>query len=430
MEHPKKSLANRFLGFEHFDLRQYTSLQPSAVRGVEPLAEELVRQEERQRLRDMISQFDLLLEDSGGSKNFKFWRGYLGDKLTQHRNHPGFIASLNQPRAKEISAALDFLAELEGKDTQEKAHLVMEELDKQPSLVYFLPALDNGTLLAISQAGVDIPPEATLRGLTEFIELLKVFTPLVDRIIEEGKASTDSGAQELTKFLSRVDFDEKADLDLFFNLLRDADRDTATRVVAALEDSLLRSLLEPIPARLRFLLTLERLLESLNINSEAPPKQLAQGITDMVVNTSGNFRIDEPFQDEMYQVVAARDAKDPIETLRIIRDSTFPIERFVLVHPKEASLILGADVDVTADLVEDSDPVFFPPARFVYRLIAAGLPWTGGQGSPAAAPEGRKAASYRIAGPLCLRRQAAGPGTHPAHFPKGRRPVPRPPDGA
>ena len=373
LEPGDRSYAGRFLvGFEHFDLGRFQCLEPQSKVVLDPGLAELIRSEERQRLQDFVEQFDLLLKPEDGKPNFKFWRGYLGDKLNLHGAYPELIPSLGLPRAGEIGKALDFLTSLDGKSSQEKAQLVQDELRRSTLLVFFLPVLDNATLLTLFLAGVDLSSEATLGGLAEFIELLEELTPLVDRIIEKGKASPEKSANELATLQTGVNFEEqKEGVQLFFDLLREADHSIAAEVVSALDNELLRRLLVPIPVTLRFILEPHRLLAALDITEDASAEDVAEGITFMMLNTSGNYRIDEPFVDQTYRVVAARGAGDPAQTLGLIADATFPMERFILDQGEDAARILAADLEVTTDLVRSSDTALFPPPRFIYRLIAA-----------------------------------------------------------
>ena len=372
LEQSDRTTANRYLGFEHFDLRPYGALEPDRKGSLEESLVELIRREERQRLVDFVGQFDLLLEPSEDKEDFRFWRGYLGDKLRLHASYPEVILSLDLSRANEIGNSLDLLAGLEGMAAPEKAQLVKDQIGGDPLLAFFIPVLDNATLLALFQTGVEIPSETTLGGLAEFVERLKEFTPIVARIIEKGRDNPGDGARELARHLDTMDFKEqKQDMELFFGLLQEGDGQVTASVVSALDDDLLRRLLVPIPATLRFILEPPRLLAALGITTTAPPEQISQGITHMVVNTAGNFRIDEPFDDEMYRLVAERGASAPAQTLGVIAEATFPMERFILNHPEDASRILGADLAMTTRLVRESDRVTFPPARFVYRLISA-----------------------------------------------------------
>jgi len=143
------------------------------------------------------------------------------------------------------------------------------------------------------------------------------------------------------------------------------------RVVSNLDKDLLRRLLVPIPAALRFTLDPSRLLAALDITVRASTEKVAEGVTHLTVNTSGNFRIDEPFVDRMYRVVGGRRVIDPAQPLDIIAGSEFPMEEFILNYPGDAAGILSTNLATTTELVKSSDPVIFPPARFIYRLIKA-----------------------------------------------------------
>ena len=365
----ERRLANSYLGLEHLDLRRYGGLVPSRLEGVSLPVAGLLRQEERQRLRDFALQFEILMEPTEDPPDFRFWRGYLGDKLALHRREPGFLASLAVPNASEIGATLDFFAGLSGQTPDAKASLGLREMESRPLVAPLLPILDNATLLALARQGGQVPSGATVGGMREFVLLLEGLSPIVDRVLEAGRSDPRDGAKLLSNYAGDVNFKEQREaLRLFFGLLRYADHDVAANTVAALSDGLLRRLLEPVPAELRFTLEPPRLLSALDITADAPPNSIAEGITHMVENTSGNFRIDEPFDDELFRLMAAR---PPKEALEIIAASRFPVQSFILDHPQDAAAVFRANLDTTAALVLRSDPVTFPPARFVYRLVHA-----------------------------------------------------------
>ena len=374
-----KRTANRFLGFEHFDLSLYDSLGATdhalpAPGTLGPETKEIVVREERQRLRDFVEVFDLLLGSPEHRENFRFWRGYLRDKVDLHKRHTGLVTSLDLPRAEEIALALDFLVEAGSSSAGERAAMVIRELQVRPFLANFLPALDDRTLLEMFASEAELPEGATIRGTAAFVESLERFIPQVNRVLEAGRGDFSEGAQELTSYLSGVDLsapEEKDDLELFFRLLQGSDNTTARGVAAAMDDSLLRKLLKPIPTRLRFLLAPARFLEVVDITPDSTVEELAQGINDMIAYPSGNFRIEEPFLDEMYRVVAARSRASPGETLGVIAGAPFPLERFMLLHPTEAVDIMAIDLGITAGMVKSGDSVTFPPARHIYRLIYA-----------------------------------------------------------
>ena len=370
-----KRQAVKYIGFQHFDLENYGSLKASEATGLRREVEGILRREEAQRLRDFVEMFDLLrayvLGTPESKENFRFWRSYLRDKSSLHEQQPDLVPSLDLPRAGEIAGALDFLKSLEGTGTDERVGLVIEELGKRPFLVHFLPALDDRTLLELFTSEATLPEEEILKVTAEFVESLEKFTPSVNIVLETGRQDVSRGAGELASYLEGADFGNIQDLRLFFEVLQGSDTTTAKRVVSALDDSMLRRLLEAVPTRLRGLLTPARLLEFLNIAPDSPPEELTQGIEDMIKYPSGNFRIERPFLDEMYGVVSDRGEKAPLETLNVVSAVPFPMERFISLYPATAVAILASDLDVTSRIVMASDPVLFPPARFVYRLIYA-----------------------------------------------------------
>ena len=367
-----RTLANGYIAFEHFDLSDYGVLKAREPTLPREDVNKVLQGEERQRLRDFVELFDLLVAATTQHReDFRFWRGYLRDKVELHGKHPQLVASLPLPRSEEIVSALDFLVELRGKGPEEKADLAIQELVNQPFLAHFIPTLDDLTLLKLFTSDAELPEGATLKGTANFVESLKAIAPHIDTILEAGRRDSSRGAEELASYLADVDFEEKEPLRLFFEVLQGSDGLTASEVVAALEDSLLRRLLVAVPAKLRGLLEPDRFLKFLDITPESSQEEIGQGIREMIAYPSGNFRIDEPFLNEMYRVVATRGRNAPLETLDLIAISPFPLERFIRLHPQAAVDILAQNLDTTTRLVKASDPVTFPPARLVYRLIYA-----------------------------------------------------------
>ena len=372
---PNRRLADKYIGFEHFSLQDYDGLEKSELSTLRPEVAETLLGEERQRLKDFVQHFDLLSALIVGTEeqteNFKFWRRYLRDKIELHKQHPELVASLSWPRAEPIADVLDFLRTLEGKDSSQKVDLVTQELIARPFFVHFLPALDNRSLLTLFTSDVQLPEGATLKGTAAFVESLQRFAPDADRVLEEGRRDVSHGAEVLMSYLNRVDFDAQQDLDLFFEILQGSDNHTAREVVAALDDSMLRRLLKPVPARLKGLLRPNRFLSVLDITLSSPADKLAQGIEDMVQYPSGNFLIEEPFLDEMYSVIVSRAKMAPLETLNVISNSPFHMERFLALHPESAVELLATDLNIAMKMIKNSDTIILPPPRFVYRLIFA-----------------------------------------------------------
>jgi len=371
-----RSVANKYLGFEHLDLREYTALLSSQdLPDFISIRKEILALEERQRLYDLAEQFDLLLGDPQNEENFQFWRGYLRDKVELHRQHEGYLSSLELARAADLAAALGFLTELPGLTPEDQALRVADQLKVQPFVVNFLPTLDNRALLALFSSEPALPEGRTLQATASFVDRLNRFSTVVDKILVAGRDDTQSGTSELTQFLSDVDFEQKDDLRLFFDLFLDADPDTAKAVVRALEKDIVRRLMDPVPSQLRGLLAPGELLAMLDITPGSDAGDLQQGVTLLLEEPTGNYRSDEPYVNEMYEVIAARSRTERRDMLRILRRTPFPLEGFIKQQPRGALTVLTSDMSSAVRLVRSSDRVLSPPARIVYRLINADPEW-------------------------------------------------------
>ncbi|PKB79259.1 MAG: hypothetical protein BZY88_14435, partial [SAR202 cluster bacterium Io17-Chloro-G9] len=368
----ERTAAGKYLGFEHLDLSRYTTLENSGDGGAPiPLGRDRLSWEERQRLFDLADQFDLLLGDPQKEENFQFWRGYLRDKVQLHRSHTGFLDSIELPRAPALSSALGFLVDLEGRRPGDQAQRIAGRLPAEPFLVNFFPALSNRTLLELFAGATPIPQGVTLQATASFVERLNRFGEVVDQVLAMGRDLPLQGALELTRFLEEIDYEPKDDLRLFFELFRDKDPDAAGRVVQMLDKDTIRLLMEIVPAQLRFTLTPEELLAKLDITAESETSALIPGVTILVEEPSGNFNIDEPFLDRMFQVVAGRGTLEAPQMLEVLRETPFPLEGFILRQPEAAASLLAGDLDIAVRLVQESDPVVSPPARIIHRLINA-----------------------------------------------------------
>ena len=361
--------ASKYLGFEHLDLRSYQTLAAAADISHILVPAEVIATEERQRLFDLADQFDLLLGDAQEEEQFQFWRGYLRDKVQLHDVHQGYLSSLESPRASSLASALDFLGSLKGLSPKQQATQVGAALASQPFLVNFLPVLENRTLLLLFASETRLPEGETLQATASFVDRLERFSGLVAGVLESGRASAQQGANDLNRFLDDVDFEQEQDLRLFFDLFREEDPDTASRVVQALDKVTVRRLMKPVAAQLRFILSAEALLEMLDVTGDSSLSDLKRGITLLVEEPSGNFIIDEPSLSAMYRVIATRSGSDSSEILAVLKDTPFPLEGFIQGEPSAASSLLASDLGAALEILGQSDTVVSPPARIVYRLI-------------------------------------------------------------
>ena len=371
LPHEERVIAGKFLGFDHLDLRLYSGIPPHSPPGdLLTAAPETLAVEERQRLTDLAEQFDLLVGDPQLEEDFQFWRGYLRDKVALHRAHPNHLTSISAPRASEISGALAFLGALEG-TPEEQAASLEERVSSEPFLVNFLPAVDDRTLVELFSDDLALPEGPTLQATASFVERLQRFGSMVGDVHATGQLSLTEGTAALIEFLDSTDLEMEQDLKLFFDLFHSRDPELAREITAGLDGERVRALMAPVPVQMRVILDPGTLLGKLGITEDAPIELLAQGTDLLLEETSGNYRIDEPFLEQLYRVIAERAEANAVEAALIIGRSGFPLEGLIQSQPSAASRVLSADIDTAMRLVESSDPVLAPPARIIYRLVFA-----------------------------------------------------------
>ena len=365
----QRATAGKYLGFEHLDLRQYPGLEPYTPPGA-PLASnaEVLEREELQRLTDLAQNFDLLLGDSQLDEDFRFWRDYLRDKVDLHRSHPDYLGSLGLPRARDLSDGLKFVAGLYGSPTS-KALMLADRIGVQPFLVNLLPAVDNQTLVKLFAGGPALPKGATLQATASFVDRLQRFGAVVDGVLAEGRKSPESGATALQDFLDETGYEQEQDLQLFFDLFFEADRSTARSVMSAVTNETVRALMPPVPVQLRTIYEPVSLLGKLDVTAQANGDDLRRGIALLIDEPSGNYRVDEPFLERLYDVMAERSKSSPHGAARVMAETPFPLEGMILRQPDAASVMLSSDLGLGLDLVKNSDGVIAPPARIIHRLM-------------------------------------------------------------
>ncbi len=368
-----RKLAGKWLGFEHLDLRDYPTLEtvpPSPE--VMLTAQTVIETEERQRLWDLVYQFDLLIGDPQNEEDFEFWRRYLRDKITLHQTHPAYLLLLSHSRAGQFDSAMRFIESLTNNSPAEQAARLADQLVAEPFLVNLLPAVDNRILVELFSSGAELPEGQTLQATASFVERLKVFGSKVDSVLQAGRSDPSAGAAELETFLGETGLEHEDDIKLFFNLFKDRDREVASAVTLALSGKTVRGLMVPVPFQLRSLLKPSALLSKLGVTyaySESPP--LSEAIALLVEEPSGNFQVDEPYLDAMFEVVAERTGDSPHDAAQLLLNTPFPLEGFIMAQPAAAAAIFNTRMPVAVELVQTSDSLLAPPWRIMYRLIKA-----------------------------------------------------------
>ncbi|MEE9249333.1 MAG: hypothetical protein V3U79_11660, partial [Dehalococcoidia bacterium] len=376
-----KRMADVYLGLAHVPKEAYEGLSQSPSAQMSTKIKEIIEGEERQQLIDFASQFQVILDSDeslvdavGVATGFPFWRSYLREMYRLHKSYPGLLSKTEGVKAQEsISAAFEVLVEAEGLAREGKVELLTDKLAQDPFLYNLLPILENRVLLELLDPQArPLPPEAVRKGAGAFLEELRRFIAEVDRILGIGGASPEDGARALEEYLASLKSQDEdklgQDIDTLFELFVDTDRESTKEIMAQVKDSVIRELLEINPARTRFLLAPERLLDALDIQIDAPVEQFSQGLEELFENSSGNFEIDKPFTEEVYLRISERGRISKQETLKIIKEARLPMQGFLFQHPDDAIAILSSDLQQTLDLVEASEPVRVPPVRLIYQM--------------------------------------------------------------
>lgn len=253
----------------------------------------------------------------------------------------------------------------------DRARAIEVQLRLHPFLVNFLPAVDDSTLVELFAPGIELPDAPTLQATASFVQRLQRFGAIVDRVLHRERASTPEGLQALLRALNAIGLDNAQDLRLFLDLLYGADRALAKRIFGAVDKQTIQSLMAPAPVNIRNILGPELLLEKLDLTATAAEEDLLLGLALLINESSGNYRIDEPFLGLLYEVIAERTRATPSAALAIIAEPHFPVEGMILKQPAAVDAAFSSDIGRSQEIVRSGDPVLAPPARLVYRLISA-----------------------------------------------------------
>ena len=140
LSHEQRLIADKYLGFQHLDLRANTLTTQAMPRqkGCWQALPKCWKRKNGSALPTLAEQFDLLLGDAQLEENFQFWRGYLQDKLRLYRIHQAHLDSLTLLRSGDIADALKFLSTLHGNPASRA--LMLARPDFYPALPGPLPA--------------------------------------------------------------------------------------------------------------------------------------------------------------------------------------------------------------------------------------------------------------------------------------------------
>lgn len=372
--------AGRVFGLQHFPLKPYEGVPRTddVALGSELL--ELLQGEERQRLIDFADQLDeiklqrsALADATGTDRGFNFWERYLRDMFDLHAKHPEVLATQAGERGQELGGTLDTYREMDPLPPEQQAerYRALIATPEGQNVRDFAPLLKARALLALFSEDADQPVEGIEASASEFAAQLRELVAIADAALDAGGSDPGSAAVAFANRLKEFTDDGLAgSIDTIFNTMREVDSDVARRVIAELPDTFLLRLLDVRPSAARVgEVTPERLLNAAGVTRDASFEELIDGITLLSENTSGNFAIDTPFDEAIYDLLDGFVDSDPALVLRIFRETDLRPLPWVAGHGEAAARVFAADLASSVTLFAAYDGPEPTPER-VLRLLA------------------------------------------------------------
>ena len=378
-----RKAADGYLGLAHFPLDNYRGMRPLKESRVSEAVPVILAGEERQRLKDFAQQYDLiksekfsLVDAASVDGDFKFWRSLIRQMLGLHRKHPEVLSEQSGSQGARLGTALNTFLEAESLSHREQVELFRPQLDDL-LIADFAVLLPSRVLVDLfgeeSQGESDGPVQ---RVIGKFTEKLQRFVKATNAAITLGKGDISAGTAELQRFLAELSDDgQKRNLDIIFDLLWEADRTTASKLVNGMDDATILRIFENNPAAtINGHVQPERLLEVLRITPDASQRRFAEGMASLLGNTSGNIQIDAPFTALAYSRLSDRGVKDPQEALAVLQKARIPLSAqpysgYLLEQQRAASIILAADLERAADLIANREGYGESAHRVIHALI-------------------------------------------------------------
>ena len=390
LDDEKRADAGEVFGLQHFPLDQYEALPQRKNAELSSTTTAFIDAEEKQRLVDFADQFDEIKEQynsltdaTGTDRGFNFWARYLGDLLDLHTKHPDVLTAGAGPRGKELGQTLDIYRELDPLSPKEQAqrYRMLVGSDGGHDIQDFAPLLKARTLLELFPAGSTSELEGIEASAGAYAEELGELVTLADAVLNLGTTAPQEAANKLSDRLLDFSDDELAGrIDTIFSTMRDAEPEITRSVIQTIPDSLLLRLLDVRPSAARIgEVQPEQLLNAAGIAFGASPDALVEGIAILAENSSGNFAIDAPFDEAIYELLDGFAASNPDFVLRVFKETNLRLLPWVIGHAKEAAIVLATDLDRSAVLLVALDGPEPTPERIVRQLAysdaetAAGL---------------------------------------------------------
>ena len=378
-----RKVADGYLGLAHFPLNNYRGMRPLTDSRVSDAVLVIVEGEERQRLGDFAQRYDLiksekfsLVDAASVDGDFKFWRSLIRQMLDLHRKHPEVLAEQAGSQGVRLGTALNTFLEAENLSHREQVELFRPRLD-DPLIADFAVLLPSRVLVDLfgeeSQGESNAPVQQVIG---KFTEKLQRFVRATNAAITLGKEDLLAGTAEFQRFLAELsDEEQERNLDIILDLLWEAERDTASKLLNGMSDTTILRIFENNPAAtINGHVQPERLLEVLQITTDASQRRFAEGMESLLGNTSGNIQIDAPFTALAYSRLSDRGTKNPQEALTVLQETHVPLSAqpysgYLLEQQRAASIILAANLERAAALIASREGYGESAHRIIHTLI-------------------------------------------------------------
>ena len=368
-------IAKEVFGLQHFPLDLYEDVPELSEAALDPHVVSAFQAEERQRLLDFADQFDLIKASSSAvydaanvNRGFSFWRGYLADKKRLHMSYPDVLGNHPSAAARELGVAFDFYLGLEDATPEAQVGAVAERLH-EPTIREFAVLLKPRAIVALfsGESGTDVIDKAISERARELAEIAR----RVDEIVAAARTSAEDGAATLEEYLDSYSDDElRSGLNLAIALIRDTDREVANRIFPLLSDDILLRLLSVKPDQARAPeIGPTRLLAAVGVTGGSSAESIASGARLLAENSSGNFEIDRPFDDAVYEVIESLAVSDPAAAIAALDDSEMRLRPWIHRRTAEALEMMRREPGLAAELLASVPGPRETPDGLLHELI-------------------------------------------------------------
>ena len=372
----ERRIASEVFGLQHLpnDLYEEVPELPSA--SLDPHVVSAFQAEERQRLLDFAEQFDLIKQSSSAvydaanvNRGFSFWRGYLADKKRLHGLYPEVLGDHPSAPARELGEAFDFYLGLDGESPETQVEAVAARL-QEPTIREFAVLLNPRAIVELfsDYTGSDVIDRAISERARELAEIARN----IEVIVAAARRSPVEGAKILEEYLDSYSDDElRSGLNLAILLIRDTDREVAKNIIPLLSDAAFLRILEVKPDQARAPeVEPQRLLAAVGVTSGASADAIASGARLLQENSSGNFAIDRPYDDAVYDVIESLGASDPAAAIAALKVSEMRLRPWIHRRTDGSLDMMRRELALAAALLAAVPGPRETPDGLLHELIA------------------------------------------------------------